>query len=122
MKTNLLFLTLSVLFISFSCKKLKIEKELRIDVGTQFQNDVVTIKLDDDVVFSGSVSTNTVLGVSEILTFNYPIGQYHISVIVNGVEKTSKFKHKKNRFIYISYEKQTSDITISFPNEKYIYD
>lgn len=122
MKTNLLLLTLSILFISFSCKKLKIEKELRIDVGTQFQNDVVTIKLDDDVVFSGSVSTNTVLGVSEILTFNYPIGQYHISVIVNGVEKTSKFKHKKNRFIYISYEKQTSDITISFPNEKYIYD
>ena len=122
MKTNLLLLTLSILFISFSCKKLKIEKELRIDVGTQFQNDFVTIKLDDDVVFSGNVSTNTVLGVSEILTFNYPIGHYHISVTVNGVEKTSNFKHKKNRFIYISYDQQTSDITISFPNEKYIYD
>lgn len=52
MKTNLLLLTLSILFISFSCKKLKIEKELRIDIGTQFQNDVVTIKLDDDVIFS----------------------------------------------------------------------
>lgn len=104
------------------CKKLDIEKELRIDIGTQFQNDFVTIKLDDKIIFSDSVSTNPILGVSEIIIIDYPIGKYDISVNVNGIEKTDKFRHKKNQFIYISYDQNTSEITIAYPDEKYTYD
>lgn len=71
MKTNFvkklifLFSLISLLVVN-GCKKLDIEKELRIDIGTQFQNDFVTIKLDNDVIFSDSVSTNPILGVSKI--------------------------------------------------------
>jgi len=66
MKTNFvkkfifLFALIPLLVVN-GCKKLDIEKELRIDIGTQFQNDVVTIKLDNDVIFSDSVSTNPIL-------------------------------------------------------------
>jgi hypothetical protein len=66
MKTNFvkkfifLFALISLLVVN-GCKKLDIEKKLRIDIGTQFQNDVVTIKLDNDVIFSDSVSTNPML-------------------------------------------------------------
>jgi hypothetical protein len=127
MKTNFvkklifLFSLIPVLVVN-GCKKLDIEKELRIDIGTQFQNDFVTIKLDDNIIFSDSVSTNPILGVSKILIIDYPIGKYDISVNVNGIEKTDKVRHKKNRFIYISFDKPTSVINISYPTEKYVYD
>jgi hypothetical protein len=127
MKTNFvkklmfLFALIPVLVVN-GCKKLDIEKELRIDIGTQFQNDFVTIKLDNNVIFSDSVSTNPILGVSKILIFDYPIGKYEISVNVNGIEQTDKVRHKKNRFIYIAFDKATSEIKISYPAEKYVYD
>ena len=122
MKTKIFLLALSLFFISFGCKKLNPKKELRIDLGTHFNNDLVTIKLDDKITFSDSVSTNAILSVAKILTYNYPVGKTKISVTVNGVEKTSNFKHQKDRFIYISYDKETSDINIVYPANKYIYD
>ncbi len=122
MKTTFLFLAVSILLISVGCKKCNVKQELRIDIGTQFQNDFVTVKLDNKVVFSENVSTNPSLGVAEILTFDYPVGRYDISVSVNGLVKTDKFKHEKNRFVYISFDKQASTIDIVYPAEKYFYD
>jgi hypothetical protein len=119
-KLIFLFALISVLFVN-GCKKLDIEKELRIDIGTQFQNDFVIVKLDDNIIFSDSVSTNPILGFSKIITIDYPIGRYDISVNVNGIEKTDRVRHKKNRFIYISFDKSTSVINISYPKEKYVY-
>jgi hypothetical protein len=127
MKTNfvkklIFLLALIPVLVVNGCKKLDIEKELRIDIGTHFHNDFVTIRLDDNIIFSDSVTTNTILGVSKILNFDYPIGKYEISVNVNGIEKTDKFRHKKNRFIYIAFDKATSEIKISYPAEKYVYE
>jgi hypothetical protein len=116
------FWVLSITFTIFGCKKLDIEKELRIDIGTQFNNDYVSIKLDDNEVFSGNVSTNSLLGVGEILIFDYPIGRYELTVNINGIETKEKFRHKKNRFVYISFDKASSEITIIYPDEKYVYD
>ncbi len=122
MNLKLLLFTLSLLFFSVGCKKLNIKKELRIDIGSQFQNDFVIIKLDNDIVFSDNVSTNSTTGFSKILTFKHPIGKCSISVSVNDVEKLDEFKHEKNRYIYISFDKISSEITISYPTKKYVYD
>lgn len=127
MKTNFvkklifLFMLIPVLVIN-GCKKLDIEEELRIDIGTQFQNDFVRVKLDGDIIFSDTVSTNPIIGVSKVITIDYPIGKCDISVNVNGIEKKDKFRHEKNRFVYISYDQNTPVITIAYPSEKYIYD
>lgn len=116
------FFVLSITFIPLGCKKFNIDKELRIDIGTQFNNDNVSIKLDDNEVFSGNVSTSPLLGVGEILIFDYPIGRYELTVNINGVETKEKFRHKKNRFVYITFNKTSSKITITYPDEKYVYD
>lgn len=117
MKTNFkekftFLFVLSLVFILVGCKKLNIEKELRIDVGTHFQNDFVIVKLDDKVIFSDTVNTNHILGVAKIIVFNHPIGRHQISVNVNGIETIEGFRHKNNRFIYISFDKISSKITI----------
>jgi hypothetical protein len=127
MKANLLnkfisILALIPLLVFNGCKKLDIKKELRIDIGTQFTNDFVIIRLDNIIIFSDSVNTNPILGVAKVLIIDYPIGKYEISVNVNGIEKKDTFRHKKNRFIYISFDKPTSVIGISYPTEKYGYD
>jgi len=125
MKTNLYFSVMIFIFLGTlinGCKKLGIEEELRIDIGTYFQDDFVTIKMDDNVIFSDSISTNSVLGVSKILVFDYPIGKYEITVDVNGISKKEFFRHKKNRFIYISFKKENSDVSIIYPEEKYVYE
>lgn len=121
-KVLLPFYILSMTFILLGCKKFDIDKELRIDIGTHFNNENVSIKLDDDEIFTGIVSTNQILGVGEVLTFNYPIGRYEMTVNVNGIETKEKFRHKKGRFVYIKFDKATSKITISYPDEKFIYD
>lgn len=123
--TSIKFFILKLIILSFllcGCKKLNMEKELRIDLGTQFQNETVIIKLDNTIIFSDIVSTNNLIGVAKIMTLNYPIGKYEISVSVNGNEKTDKFRHKTNRFVYISYDKNTSQISIKYPDKKYVYD
>jgi S-adenosylmethionine synthetase len=120
-KLIFLFALIPLLIVN-GCKKLDIEKELRIDIGTQFQNDFVKIKLDNNIIFSDSVSTNQILGVSRILIIDYPIGKYDISVNVNGIEKKDKIRHKNDMFIHISFDKLTSTINISYPTEKYVYD
>lgn len=122
MKAAILFFVVSILFISVGCKKFNVKKELRIDIGTQFQDDFVIIKLGNTVVFSDNTSTNPSLGVAEILTFDHPVGRYDISVSVNGIVKTGKFKHEKNRFVYISFDRDASQIDIAYPAEKYVYD
>ncbi len=109
-------------FIFMGCKKLNIEKELRIDLGNQFNKEFVIIKLDDKVIFSDSATSNPLLGVAEVLVFDYPIGRYEISVTINGIEKKEHFRHKKNRFVYISFDRSSSEITITYPDEKYMYD
>lgn len=128
MKTNfikpLIFLFALIPMLSLNgCKKLDIKKELRIDISSRFENDLVTIKLDNNVIFSDYVSTNNLVGFAKILTFDYPIGKYDISVTVNGIEKKDKFRHKENRYIHISFDKSISNIiSITYPTEVYMYD
>lgn len=119
---SILLILVFIQIFALGCKKLNIEKELRIDIGKGFQNDFVTIKLDNNVVFSDTVSTNQMLGVSKILKFDYPTGKYEISVSINGDVKEDKFRHTNNRFVYISYNKSSSLIEITYPEEMYIYD
>lgn len=120
---KLIFLFLLITsFITYGCKKLSIDKELRIDMTSQFQNDLVTIKLDKDVVFSDTVRTSSTLGVAKIIKLDYPIGKYEISVNVNGVEQTDKFRHKHGRYINISYNRTSAAISITYPDELNTYD
>lgn len=121
-KNHFLIFACSLVFITAGCKKLNLNKELRIDMGAHFQNDLVTISLDDEVIFSDTVTTNHVLGVAKILNFDHPIGEYTITVNVDDVEKSDVFRHKTDRFIYISYDESASKINITYPNEKYFYD
>lgn len=118
----ILLILVFIQVFAVGCKKLNIEKELRIDIGSGFQNDFVTIKLDNNIVFSDTVSTNQMLGMSKILKFNYPTGKYDISVSINGSVKEDKFRHTNNRFVYISYNQSSSSLEITYPEEMYIYD
>jgi len=121
-KKHFIIILLFCLPLLSACKKLGIEKELRIDLGTNFENDYVKIQLDDDVIFSDYATTNQTIGMVRSFVFDYPIGKYELSVAINGIEKTEKFRHKKDRFVYISFDRNTSNISIDYPDEKYVYD
>jgi len=117
-----LIIIICVTILSSGCKKLDIKKELRIDIGSYFKDDYVEIKLDNELIFSDTVSTSAILAVGETLIFDYPIGRYEISVNVNGTEIRDKFRHKKNCFVYIKYIKESSEITIIYPEEYILYE
>lgn len=119
---HLFILSLCFLFINSSCKKLNIEKNLCIDIGTGFQNDFLTIKLDNKILFSDIANTNSVIGVAKQLEVKQPIGKYNLTININGIDKVEKFKHKKNRIINVSFDRKYSDIIITYPSEKYAID
>lgn len=115
-------LSLLILLFTSSCHKMNVKEELRIDLGTQFQSDDVAIKLDGKTIYSKTITTISILGISEIITLQHPVGRCKLSVNVNGKIVKDQFIHQKDRFIYISYQKPTETISITYPAEKYIYD
>lgn len=119
---NISLLLVICMAISLSgCKKMGIKKRLRIDIDVHFKNNFVQLKLDDDLIFSDTTSTDNTIGFAESLTFNYPIGRYKLTVTVDGHEKSLKFRHKtKGTFIAISYSEP--EIKITFPAQEYYYD
>lgn len=116
------FFFLIVFFFTSSCHKTNTEEELRIDLGAQFQADEVTIKLDGKTIYSKTITTVATLGASDIINLQHPVGRCKLSVNVNGNTIKDDFIHQKGRFIYISYQKSTETISITYPLEKYIYD
>ncbi len=111
-----------LLFSLISCKKLSSDSELRINLGSQFQNDWVKVKLDNELLLADTITTNEVLGVAQVIQNDYPKGKYQLTVEVNGQTVSEKFRHKKNRFIVVNYSKSHETITIEYPSEKYTYD
>ena len=90
-------------------------------MDVHFKNNFVELKLDDNIVFSDTISTDYTLSSAESLTLNYPIGRYNLSISVDGNEKELKFRHKtKGTFIAISYN--APEINVKFPTQEYYYD
>lgn len=104
------------------CKKNRTQEELQIDLAAIFQDDFVTITLDGNQIFSDTISTNAIVGVAEIIKLNYPIGKLDLNVNVNGVSKTQKYTHKVNGYIVIGFNESASDISITYPKAKILYD
>jgi len=116
-----IFSILLLLLLFGSCKKLNIKQELRIDLGSNFSNQHVKIKLDNELIFSQNISTNQMNGFAEIINLDYAIGKYKISVNVGGIEVMDKFRHKKDRFIKIDFDPTAQNVLISYPKDKIFY-
>lgn len=117
-----LLLLVACTFVLTSCKKDGNEKKLRIDIGPKFTNELVILKLNNEEIFAKKILTNSYYDVTRILKFYYSKGAYELSVSVDGIEKKLKFKHKRETYIYLTYDKNSGEISIEFPKEKYNYD
>ncbi len=61
-------------------------------------------------IHESDLTQQTQLPPVDSLTMKNNIEEYGTSTI---------FRHKKNRFVYISFEKASAKITITYPDEKY---
>lgn len=114
-------MTLAFGLVLSSCKKFNQKTDLRIDLVSQFQDDYVILKLDNETIFSDYVTTNLIIGVGEIITHNCAEGKYKLSVSINGTEVEEKIKHKEGMYVVVGYNDQSS-ISLDFPEEYYAYD
>lgn len=121
MKTTQTLFVLFALLLLVGCGKIGFKQDLRIDIGAIFNNDEVTVQLDDETVFTGTVTTDEILGFAKILTLKAKKGKRKLVVTVNGVEKTERFNQQKGTVIYIG-KKGASEILITFPEKPYDYD
>ena len=93
-----------------------------IDLGTNFNNDKVKIEINKIAKYSETISTNHTLGLAKGLSFNLPVGNSEITVDINGIKTTETFAHKKDRFLYITFDKENSEIKIIYPDQRFVYD
>jgi len=106
-KISFLFIVLAI--ASVSCKKINKSEDLRIDLISKFENDLVTLKLDQEEIFSQYVTTDPFDGLSEIIIVNVPKGKYELTIIINSFEVETKFKHEAGRYIRICYENNSPE-------------
>lgn len=104
-----------------SCKKINQKTDLRIDLLSQFEDDYVILKLDDETIFSDYVTTSPLLGVGEIIVLNRAKDKYKLFISINGMEVDEKFKHKEGMYLVIRYD-DPSTISLDFPEEYFVYD
>ena len=104
-----------------SCKKINQKTDLRIDLVSNFEDDYVILKLDDEIIFSDFVTTNHLIGVGEIIVLNRKKGEYKLSLSINGIEVEEKFKHVDGMYLVIGYD-DSSTISLDFPEEYIVYD
>lgn len=116
---NLSLLLVVCIGISLSgCKKMGIKRKLTIAMMSYFKADFVQLKLDDNLVFSDTVSTSGLSSNSASVSLNYAVGKYKLMVIINGKEVSEKFRHKmKGSYIEISYSQSNGSIVITHPDK-----
>jgi hypothetical protein len=123
MKHILKYLLMIIVFglVLSSCKKINQKTDLRIDLVSQFEDDYVILKLDDETIFSDYVTTNHLLGFGEIIVLNRAKGKYKLSISINGNKVEEKFKHTEGMYLVIRYN-DPSTISLDFPEEYFVYD
>ncbi len=102
-------LLIGLAITSVGCKKINKSEDLRIDLISNFENDLVTIKLDQEEIFSKYVTTNSLDGFAEIIIVNIPKGRYQLTIKINSSEAETKFKHEAGRYIRICYENSSAE-------------
>jgi hypothetical protein len=119
LKSAFLILILTVL----GCEKPSTDSELiYIDLGTNFNNDKVKIEINNVAKYSETISTNQTIGLADGVNFDLPVGNSEIKIDINGITNTETFVHKKGRFLYISFDKENSEIKIIYPEKRFVYD
>ncbi|MGN6491527.1 MAG: hypothetical protein ACTHLE_05975 [Agriterribacter sp.] len=116
---------LLVASIFCACKKDKNTFTLGIDVQSSFNQDSVRIFIDGQELINKRLQTNYALGVCFVdgqVTTALNEGQHEIKVSINNaITKTETFNLHNNLYIGVNSD-QSSDVSLIYSNERFIYD
>ena len=85
--------------------------ELRIDLQSWFYNDSVKVEVNGQVVYNNLVSTDSLLGVADIKSLNYPEGSYPIKVTINNTfTKTETVNLDHYKCMAVKYNASTNEL------------
>lgn len=123
--TLTLLLLATVLFSS--CKKEELNPfTLGVDVQSSFDQDLVKISIDGEDLINTTLQTNYSLGVCLVdgqVTTTKNEGMHEIMVTVNNaISITESFEMTDDRYIGVNYNQQTTQISLVYADDRFIYD
>lgn len=93
-------------------------ESLTVDLRTNFDNDLVRVKLDGALIYEGRVTTNLSQGLAERATFSVSEGEHHIRVEVGGrASAAATFEAGTAVFVGVSYNPELRDIDLDVSDE-----
>ena len=129
MKTSNYFkLLLFSLFtiLQFSCtrpiKQEELNQLLAVHLQSGFDNDIVRVKFDGELVFDKKVTTINVLGFADGFSVDTHKGPHTLEIETKGKDALFAFDLKGELSIGISYIIDNRNITVVYSKEGFVYD
>lgn len=127
MKKCIFALLLLAVVLFSSCKKEETNPFiLGVDVQSSFNQNLVRVSIDGEDLINATLQTNYSLGVclddGQVSAKNNK-GMHEIRVTVdNAISITESFEQNNDLYIGVNYNQQTTQISLVYSDERFIYD
>lgn len=104
--------------------------DLQIHLRNSFENDRVRVKLDDNVVYNGRVTTDDVWSLAEIVELRPRPGRHVLDVMINGSYKASEtIDLDRPTYVHVHFNPETipalgiqEGIVVNISDQRPMYD
>ena len=97
-------------------------EELRVCIDSWYNDDLVVLELDGDVVFARKVSTDSRVGMAEVVTLSLPPGEHSLRAVVNREARSrTTFTAGNTASIVVRYDESHDDVDLFVYHSPCIY-
>lgn len=97
-------------------------KEVRIDFQGWFHSDVVMASVDQNIVFTDTITTNPILGLAASHQVLFKKESHKVRVVVNGRKsEILKVPALKTEVVMVRYERDTHEISLEISENPILY-
>ena len=91
---------------------------LTVDLTARFDNDLVRIELDDELIYEERVTTEDVLSLAARATFEIPEGRHRVRVEVGGrASASAEFTAGETVFVSVFHDPGEDDVDLTLSDE-----
>ena len=97
--------------------------ELGVDLQSRYENDLVKVEVDQDILLNEKISTNFTIGLAASRRINLQGGSHTLKIWINDQLKTSEtIEMDQDQYMAVNYDRIADIVTLGFSDTPYFYD
>jgi len=97
--------------------------ELGIDLQSRFENDLVKVEIDKQIILNEKISTNFTIDLAASRRITLQGGTHTLKIWINDQLKTAEtIEMDQDQYMAINYDRVADIVTLGFSDTPYFYD